>query len=161
MSAVKVEYINPFVSSCIQTFASVIGVTCRRTGIYVKKPEQTLMAGDITVVVSMFGGLRGTVALTFPRKLAIVLISTMLGDDTIDDISDEVKDGIGEIGNMVAGQAKSQIAQAYNKEASISIPTLVTGLKHHLQHNKGIQCIGCIFEVDGMKFALETAVAEE
>ncbi len=137
---------------------TMVNTECERVGLYVKKEEQTLMVGDVSVMVSTFGALVGTVVLSFPRKTSIKLVSSMLMDEDIDDFNDDVFDGIGEIGNLVVGCAKSAIAQKFGKEASISIPTTLVGKPHELQHQKGIPCIGCVFNTPHGKFALEVAV---
>lgn len=158
---VRIEFINPFISAVTSAFTTMVFTECKRTGLYVKKEKQTLMSGDVTVVMNIFGALGGTVALTFPRKVSISLVSSMLMDEDIDDFNDDVVDGVGEIGNLVIGSAKSQIAQTYGREASVSIPTILTGANHEMQHHKGVPCIGSVFETKYGKFALEVAIIPE
>jgi len=161
MAQVKIEYINPFIQSSINAFKGMVFTEIERVGLYVKKENQTNMAGDVSVLLSIFGALNGTIVLSFPRKVAIKLIGAMLMDEDLDDFNDDVIDGIGEIGNLVAGSAKSALAQATGKELSVSIPTVLTGKPHDLQHMKGVPCIGCVFNSKHGKFALEVAVLEE
>lgn len=158
MAEVKIEYINPFISAATEAMKTMVFTECERVGLYVKKENQTTMAGDISVMLSIFGNLEGTIVLSFPRKVCIKLVASMLMDEGIDDFNDDVLDGIGEIGNLVGGSAKSAISQATGKESSISIPTVLTGKPHDIQHMKGIPCIGCVFNSPFGKFALEVAV---
>jgi chemotaxis protein CheX len=155
---VKIEFINPFIESTINSFKTMVNTPCERVGLYVKKENQTTMAGDISVLVSIFGGLNGTVVISMPRKAAIRLVSSMLMDEDIDDFNDDVLDGIGEIGNLIVGSAKSSISQTYKVHAAISIPTILTGKSHDIQHQKGVPCIGCVFNTAHGKFAVEVAV---
>ena len=158
---VKIEYINPFIKATIDAFKTMVNTECERVGLYVKKENQTTMAGDVSVLVSIFGGLNGTVVISMPRKAAIKFVASMLMDDGIDDFNDDVLDGIGEIGNLVVGTAKSSISQTYKVEAAISIPTILTGKPHDIQHQKGVPCIGCVFNTAYGKFAVEVAVKPE
>jgi chemotaxis protein CheX len=161
MPEVRIEFINPFISATTDSFKSMVNTPCERVGLYAKKANQTLMAGDVSVMMSIFGSLNGTVVISFPRKVAIKLVGAMLMDESIDDFDDDVIDGIGEIGNLVAGTAKSAIAGTYKKEAGLSIPTILTGKPHEVQHKKGISCIGCVFNTPYGKFSLEVAVVPE
>lgn len=160
MSEVKIDYINPFIESTIDSMKTMVNTECERVGLYVKKDKQTLMVGDVSVMLSTFGALVGTVVISFPRKTSIRLVSSMLMDDDIDDFNDDVFDGVGEIGNLVVGSAKSAIAQKFGKDTQLSIPTTLVGKPHELQHQKGIPCIGCVFNTPHGKFALEVAVKE-
>jgi CheY-specific phosphatase CheX len=59
----------------------MVNTDCERVGLYVKKEKQTTMAGDISVLLSIFGGLNGTVVISMPRKTAIKFVASMLMDD--------------------------------------------------------------------------------
>jgi chemotaxis protein CheX len=161
MAQVKIEYINPFIQSSMETFKGMVFTEVQRVGLYVKKENQTTMAGDVSVLMSIFGALNGTIVLSFPRKVAIRFVAAMMMDEDIDDFNDDVIDGIGEIGNLVAGSAKSSLAQSTGQELSLSIPTVLTGKPHDLQHMKGVPCVGCVFNSAHGKFALEVAIQEE
>lgn len=161
MAEVKIEYINPFIQSAMEAFKGMVFTEIERVGLYVKKENQTTMAGDVSVLMSIFGSLNGTIVLSFPRKVGIRFVAAMMMDEDIDDFSDEVIDGIGEIGNLVAGSAKSALAQTSGQDLSLSIPTVLTGKPHDLQHMKGVPCIGCVFNSAHGKFALEVAVHDE
>lgn len=161
MAQVKIEYINPFIESAIQAFKGMVFTEIERVGLYVKKEEQTTMAGDVSVLMSVFGALNGTVVLSFPRKVGIRFVAAMMMDEDIDDFNDDVIDGIGEIGNLVVGSAKSSLAQTTGKEISLSIPSVLTGKGHELQHMKGVPCVGCVFNSAHGKFALEVAILDD
>ena len=158
---VKIEYINPFIIATVDALKTMVNTECERVGLYVKKENQTQMAGDVSVLLSVFGTLNGTVVISLPRKVAIKLVASMLMDDDIDDFNDDVIDGIGEIGNLIAGSAKSSISQSSGKQASLSIPTILTGKPHDVQHKKGVPCIGCVFNTKFGKFAVEVALIPE
>jgi CheY-specific phosphatase CheX len=157
----KIEYINPFIKSTIQSMKSMVYTDCKRVGLFIKDPAKRYANGDISVMVSIFGTLKGVVVITFPRKLTIHLVSAMLMDDTIDDFDDDVNDGIAEIGNLVAGTAKSEIVQAFGGTSTISIPTIITGGNHSVHHHKKVPCIGCVFETPKGKFSVEVALTTE
>jgi len=157
----KIEYINPFIKSTVDSMKSMIYTDCERVGLFIKDSKKKTVTGDISVMVSIFGTLRGVAVMSFPRKLAIHLVSSMLMDEGIDDFDDDVIDGIGEIGNLVAGTAKSQIIQSFGGSATISIPTIISGSEHSVHHHNKIPCIGCIFSTPHGKFTVEVALTTE
>jgi|SaaInlStandDraft_1057018.scaffolds.fasta_scaffold37860_3 chemotaxis protein CheX len=161
MAQVKIEFVNPFIESTLASFKGMVFTELERVGLYVKKETQTTMAGDVSVLLSVFGALNGTVVLSFPRKVAIRFVGAMMMDEDLDDFNDDVIDGIGEIGNLIVGSAKSSLAQATGRDISLSIPTVLTGKPHDLQHMKGVPCVGCVFNSPHGKFALEVAILEE
>lgn len=155
-SKVLVEVINGFIRSLLNSMQTMASTEARRVDIYLKKPNQK-MQGDVTALISLFGDLSGTCAISFPRKLAVKVIQKMMMDDSIDDINEEVQDGIGEIANLIGGGAKADLATLLGTKASLSIPTVITGVNHSVEHKEGIPCIGCVFEAEGEKFFLEVA----
>jgi len=161
VSKPKIEYINPFIKSTIDSMKSMVFTDCERVGLFIKDSKKKSITGDISVMVSMFGTLKGVVVMSFSRKLAIHLVSSMLMDEGIDDFNDDVIDGIGEIGNLVAGTAKSQIVQSFGGSATISIPTILSGSNHSIHHHNKIPCVGCVFNTSHGKFTVEVALTTE
>lgn len=161
MPEVRIEFINPFIAATVESLKTMVNTDCERVGLYAKKENQTTMAGDVSVMMSVFGSLSGTCVISMPRKVGIKLVGSMLMDDAIDDFDDDVIDGIGEIGNLIVGSAKSKITGTYGTESSVSIPTIFTGKPHDVQHMKGVPCIGCVFNTPFGKFSVEVAVLPE
>jgi CheY-specific phosphatase CheX len=157
-SKVMLEIINGFVRSISTSLETMAFTKAKRVGIYVRQPKVNEMRGDITSLISLFGDLSGTCAISFPRKLDIKLIAKMMMDDGIDEVNDDVLDGIGEIANLTAGGAKGELSKVLGTTASISTPAIITGVGHTIEHKAGLPCIGCIFEAEGERFYLEIAV---
>lgn len=156
-NAILVEIINGFIRSLTASLEQMAFTKAKRVDIYLKKPDDP-MNGDLTSLISIFGDLNGTCAISFPRKLAIKFISKMMMDESIDDINNDVRDGIGEIANLTAGGAKGEIHTILGTNAKISTPTLITGVGHQVKHNDKVPCIGCVFEAEGERFTMEVAV---
>ena len=156
-SAVLVEVINGFIRSLLTSLNTMVFTKAHRVDIYLKKADSP-MRGDVSSVISLFGDLSGTCAISFPRRLAVKLIGKMRMDDSLDDVNDDVKDGIGELANLVAGGAKGDLHTIMGTKTSMSVPTVVTGLDHVIEHKEGIPCIGCVFEAEGDRFCMEVAV---
>lgn len=156
----NIEFINPFITSTVTNMKTMLFTEVTREKLYLKQPGESKMAGDLSVMVSIFGDVSGTCVISFSRRIAIFLVNKMLGSDEFDDVNDEVLDALGEIGNLICGGAKSKIAQSMEKNAEISLPTVILGRDHQVIHSKGVYPVGCIFSCEEGKFALEVAVSK-
>ena len=156
-SKVLLEIINGFIRSTDAAFNTMIFSEVKRIGVYIKKHDEP-MQGDISSIVTVFGDLDGVCAISFPRKAAIKVVAKMMMDESITDLDETVSDGLGEIANLIVGGAKSEIANILGTASTISIPTVITGIKHIVEHNKKNPCIGCVFESEGQKFFLEVSI---
>lgn len=129
---IKVEHVNPFITSTIETL-SKMAATEARPG----KPARKRDCGcrqDITGIIGLSGGARGLVALCFPAATAIALANRLTsGSHT--SLDAEVADAVGELANIVAGYAKQGLADL---NVSISLPSIVMGDGHRIQEPKDV-----------------------
>ena len=75
---------------------------------YVKKTDKA--QGDVSAIVGITGCKSGAVALSFSQSCAIALVKGMLGD-AIEDIIADTRDAVGEITNMISGQARATLSE--------------------------------------------------
>ena len=83
------------------------------------------LATDLTAMVGLAGQLCGVLSIRGDARTASRMASKMLGVET-DRLDENVRDAIGEICNMVAGNFKSKIAHLANG-CSLSVPTVIIG----------------------------------
>ena len=129
---VKVEHINPFLRATMETFQTMVKTTIQPGKISLKK-EAGLHA-DVSGIIGLSGGAKGTVALSFPRITALKVVSEFGGMKVLA-LDDTVVDAIGELANIVAGAAKKELAAF---KIDISLPTVVMGDNHELGGPKDI-----------------------
>jgi chemotaxis protein CheX len=118
----RAEYINPFLSSTSSVFSQMLGVEIRRLPPYVRNGHHSPHF-DVTGVIGLTGKNTGTVALSLSKEMALSITGKLLGD-TPTEVNATVVDAIGEVTNMIAGAAKSQLEQL---ELSLGLPTVITG----------------------------------
>lgn len=154
---INTGFIVPFIDGVHSTFELMIGRKVVRKDAYIKK--NYMMFGDITGVIGVSGISAGTSAISFPAPLAIRCIEEMLGEKLARGINDIiVHDGIGEIINMVAGQAKTTLATTPMK-FDITLPTIISGRGHELYHKQDTQCTSIIFATDDdLEFSLDLCI---
>ena len=116
-----VRLVNPFILAVKNVFSTMVG-----TEVLISKPHITMGERprvDVSAIIGFSGDAVGSVALNFPIKTAVNAASKFAGIDITPQHPD-FADALGELANMVAGQAKSKIEGV---SASISLPRVVVG----------------------------------
>lgn len=94
--------------------------------------------GDrVVATVGFSGGLVGAICIQLKQDFARLITATMLGIE-LNDIEgiEEVKDVIGELGNMIGGSVKSRFCDA-DLRCVISIPSITHGSDFNISTLKG------------------------
>lgn len=120
----RVEHINPFLDSVVNTFRTMLNAEVRRGELKLSDP--TKRSYPISGVIGLTGNAVGTVVINMSEEVAMRAASTMLMDD-IREVNDDVLDAVGELANMIAGQAKAELEEF---DLSVSLPNVVTGKDH-------------------------------
>ncbi len=127
----KIEHLDPFIKS-----ASSIFKTMTQTDIEAGKPAigpiQTI-AADITGLVGLAGeNVKGFIAIFFPGQCVLNIASNMLRGKFCK-INDEVIEAVGEIINLIAGNARKTFSElGYKFETAI--PSVIVGNAHRAAH---------------------------
>lgn len=108
---------------------------------------------NISSMIGLGNGIRGVVAVHCPEKTAKKITSGFLGME-IESLDDDVKDAIGEIANMVAGNLKISFAKA-DVDIQIAIPTTIIGESFRYAGFSRAICIAVPFTMDDEVFWIE------
>jgi chemotaxis protein CheX len=112
-------------ASVEEVFQLMLGVDCRRIPGAVG-PEQE----SVTAVVGFGGLLSGACVFRSGGLTAIKIAAHMTGIE-FSEIDDTVKDGIGELCNMLAGSWKGRVPDLA-ANCGLSVPAVITGRDYHL-----------------------------
>ena len=122
------KYIQPFIDVTENAFKELTGAVLK-TGrpYFIEKKEMN--EWDISGVIGLTGEARGAVVISMKANLATKLTGMLMGKkkNTIDT---EVVDAVGEIINIIAGNAKKGLEDAFR--LVISLPTIVQGEAHQV-----------------------------
>jgi chemotaxis protein CheX len=129
---IKVEHINPFVTSTIETFAKMVGLEAKPGKLLIKKGNT--VDYDISGIIGISGGAKGMVALSFPKDTAIKVTNKFVGSNNTE-LNADTLDAIGELANIVVGYAKKGLSE-FN--ILISLPSVITGSNHQIQEPKDV-----------------------
>ncbi|MBI4719457.1 MAG: chemotaxis protein CheX [Planctomycetes bacterium] len=147
------RFINPFVSAIRQVFETMV-----HTPVRVGKPMLKSAAGhnpDVSGVIGFSGDAAGCVILSFSFDVAAKVASSFAAA-TITPEHPDFADAIGELANMVAGNAK---AEFHGLSVSISLPSVIVGRDHAVSQSRNFPhivipcetCFGAVNVEVGMK----------
>lgn len=118
-----VKYMNPFINAAKTVFKTMLGLEAKM-GKPVLKTERTT-SGDISGIMGLAGDRKGTICISFHEKGALFVFKTLVGEEH-DKVNPEVVDSIGELTNIISGQARKEFEQeGLNLKAAI--PMVVVG----------------------------------
>jgi chemotaxis protein CheX len=147
-----VAYINPFVVSTIETFKKMLNTEAKPGNLGLK--NDAVHSYDVSGIIGLSGEAQGSICLSFPKLMALKVVSLLVGTD-IKVVGAEVADCIGELANIIAGNAKQHLTQ-YN--LSISLPKVVMGKDHHIASQRGVPTIIVPFNSSFGEFAMEVSL---
>jgi len=112
---------------------------------------------DISGIIGLTGEARGAVVISMKKELAINLTTILTGTEH-KGFDDDVVDAVGEIINIIAGNVKQELEDAYR--LVISLPTIVRGKEHSIKWPNNQARVICIpFGIrDGDDFTLSVAL---
>jgi chemotaxis protein CheX len=117
-------------ASVFEVFERMLGMKCELVPLD-EVVDRPIDAGEsVTAVVGFGGVLSGACVITCGGSTARQMASLMTGME-FDSVDDVVKDGIGEICNMLAGAWKSRIP-GLAANCGLSLPAVITGHDYNL-----------------------------
>jgi chemotaxis protein CheX len=150
-SSLTAEYVNPVIFATKNVFEMMLDCTPTRKGLRLK--TETSQTHEISAVIGISGNAAGTVVVSLSKTAACEVLKRMVGIEA-DDITNDVCDAVGELTNMIAGQAKAQLAKY---ELSISIPNVVSGLNHVVHFPSNVQPMVLEFDSEIGPLTIEVA----
>ena len=150
------QYIQPFIEVSKSTFKDFVGAELTAGRPYFQE-KGSPNEWDISGVIGLSGEARGAVVIGMKSALAIKLTDMLTGSKH-SKMDDEVVDAIGEIVNIISGNAKKGLEETFR--LIISLPTIIRGPGHQIKwpHDQArIICIPfTIFESE--TFTLSVAI---
>lgn len=139
------NFINPFLEATQRVFKVQCFMDLNPAKPYVKKNTDPLLLGDVSGIISINSEtFNGTLAISISEPIFIHIISNMLGDK-VTQIEEKNVDLVGELANMILGQAKLKLLSlGYSIQSAL--PSCVWGKDHKIKHFGGGMCIVLPFE---------------
>ena len=118
-----IKYINPFIVAAQTVFKTMLGISAEMGKPALKTVNRT--SGDVTGIMGLVGDKKGTVAISLREKGAKFVYKTLVGEEC-ESISQDVVDAIGEITNIISGQARKEF-EKNDINLNAAIPMVIVG----------------------------------
>jgi chemotaxis protein CheX len=121
---VSVQPLESFVTATLVAFAEMACTEVAVHEIYRATLEDTW--GDISAVLGIKSATEGILVLSFPERTAAAIADRVLAGVSVEINDTLIRDCMGEIANVIAGQAKTLLAGTPH-ELTFSLPQVVVG----------------------------------
>jgi len=120
--SIDIDYINPVIAGLENVFGTMLDCKVERVGLGLMESNQALH--PVSGIIGVSGKGVGTIVLSMERSVALKAAGVMLMMDDLTEIDNDVLDAVGELTNMICGDAKAKLAQY---QLSISLPNILHG----------------------------------
>jgi len=150
----QVKYINPFLKASVNLFKDYLGFKIDPGKPRILPDPQNLY--EVSGIIGLAGETTGAVVLSFSRETAIKVVSafekrkyTALGGEVID--------GVGELINIIAGNAKKDLLDF---RIEISLPGVITGQTYQIHWPEGIPVVAIPFASEVGPFSVNVSLRD-
>ncbi|MEI8197110.1 MAG: chemotaxis protein CheX [Phycisphaerae bacterium] len=150
---VNPELIVHFVRSVQTVLSTMVGVQTRVGAPHLK--VLPVPSYDVSGIIGFSGGVVGSMVVSFQKEAAVKLATRFAGVEMSPDSAD-FADAIGELANMIAGNAKKDLGAI----ASISIPNVIIGAGHHIARLADVPCVVIPCQTEVGDFAVEVSIKQ-
>lgn len=148
---IRDQLVEPFITATRAALGEMAVTEVAVRAVYQTALHHTL--GDIAAVLRLRSGTEGFLILGFPRRTAAALAGRILAGVAAEVDEDLMRDCVGELANVVAGQAKAILAGT-SYHFAFSLPEVVAGAKE-LPPQQCLDCLVVAFGCDQGEFALQ------
>lgn len=119
----KAEYVNSFYKATLDVLKLMLDVNVEQGTISVV--EGLIPSREANVILGVTGDLRGSILFSFPKDMTLEMVYIMSGMK-MDEIDNFVSSALGEVANIIGGNALSNLA-AVNYICDIVPPQVLIG----------------------------------
>jgi len=122
---VSAKYVNPFIDAAIKVMKQIAGIDVRRGHLsYKAQPEPS---HGVSIIIGVYGSLVGQVVYSINTDMAERLVEKMLGSISPQERKVLFVDTLGELANMITGNATAILSQKKDYQLRITTPVIATG----------------------------------
>lgn len=150
----KAKYINPFLKASINLFQDYLNLQLESRKPHLLEDPQDLE--EVSGIIGLAGETVGAVVLSFSRETAISVVSRLSGK-SYNALSNEVLDGVGELVNIIAGNAKKDLLDF---RIVISLPGVIVGSSYRIHWPEGTPVIAIPFDSEAGAFSVNVSLRD-
>jgi chemotaxis protein CheX len=129
-ATLDVKLINPFLEAAVNVLKTMAMMDAKPKAPYLKK-ERTAI-GDVTGIIGITGQSEGSLSISFQKDCIFTIVANLFGSPPTS-LNDEVRDAVGELTNMICGDARRRL-EAQGIVLQAGTPTVVSGENHVIAH---------------------------
>jgi chemotaxis protein CheX len=152
---VDVRIINPFLAAAVKVLATMAMIEPTPGKPFIN--EEDCARGTVSAVIGITGAeATGSMAITFTEPCIRWVVQGLLGVDG-DEINKYIEDAVGEVTNMICGDARARLRQE-GFHLNAGIPAIVRGEKHTIEHSVDGPRLAVPFDTPEGQFIVEVAL---
>ncbi len=140
VTSVENELTQPFIESTKAVFSMMLGCTIELGA--TTRSSAFRSSHDLSGIIGFSGTMQGTVVISIDQQVAFSAAEMFLGNRPTE-IDDEVRDMVGELANMIGGNAKERIPVT---GILLGLPTVISGKGHRVSFEPGTHVEHISFE---------------
>lgn len=154
----KVEYINPFIAAATNVIQTMASVEVKAGQPTLKKDNHSW--GVLSGIIGLASdSLKGNMVLSFEKDCILHIMTNLLGEE-FTQLNDEVSDAVGELTNMISGNAK-KIFSEQGFIFDMAIPIVIIGQGVEISQITSGPSLVIPFETEKGGFVLEANLVEQ
>ena len=106
-------------------------------------------AGAVSAIIGFVGAISGSMYINTSEHTACFMAGRLVGEE-MHVLDNQVLDGLCEIANIIAGQAKAALSSTEYKFDRISVPSVIVGDNYAISHYRGMTSLSVEFELPEM-----------
>ena len=125
MMKINAQHVNPFVEAAMKVVSQITGIEVRRGHLsYKAKVEPSF---GVSIIIGIYGFLTGQIVYSLDGKLADKLVDKLLEGKSPQQKKIMFLDSLGEVANMITGNATALLNQGRNETLNITTPAIAAG----------------------------------
>ena len=152
-----VGIINPFLDAVVGVLGMMASMEVTLGKPYINSKRSA--AGDVTGTIGISGTVDGIMSLTLDEPVILRIVNNMLAENYTE-INDEIADAVGELTNMIAGQARQDLTKQ-GMTLKSSTPTVIIGKGHRISHITSAPILAIPFSTPEGSLVVEVSFESE
>ena len=153
----EAKIINPFLEAAANVLQTMAMIQATPGKPFIKKDGTAL--GEVTGIIGITGDHTGSLSISFSKSCIASVVTNLFGT-TVTEVNDEVCDAVGELTNMISGDARRRL-EAQEVMLQGGTPTIVSGRDHSVTHIHDGPYLAVPFETPSGQFTVEIAFNKE
>ncbi len=125
MMKINARHVNPFVEAAMKVVGQIAGIEVRRGHLTYKSRVEPSFG--VSIIIGIYGFLTGQIVYSLDGKLADRLVGRLLEGKSPQQKKIMFLDSLGEVANMITGNATGLLNQGRDAALNITTPAIATG----------------------------------